>query len=244
MSDKPPSGGSSYGEGVKWTIGLSGAAVAAVFLHLDEIGKQPTYAHWLIAIAVGLFTISIICGVNYLHWLMADDTDRDRQREIKEELSALHQGQNPEHAENTDNRETKDSQEADRRALLKERLAKHRKRSDKSYKVKPRWHVAYLVSFLLAAVLSSIALFIAVVQAHAPDKEGKKEAECVCNNKFSAAATPNRFAVTYSALHQGLHDKETHTFLLDQQTGEVWQMRCTAQGKVEFQPVSVIRPSK
>ena len=244
MSDKPPGvGSSSYGEGVKWTIGLSGAAVAAVFLHLDEIGKQPTYAHWLIAIAVGLFAISIMCGVNYLHWLMADDTDRDRQREIKEELSALDQGANWEDAENTDNKESKDKQEDDRRSLLKKRLAKHRKRSDKSYKVKPRWHVAYLVSSLLAAVLSSIVLFIAVVQAHAPQQEGKKEAECVCG-KFSAAATSNRFAVTYSALHQGLHGQETHTFLLDQQTGEVWQMRCTAQGRIEFQPVLVIRPSK
>jgi hypothetical protein len=243
MSDKPPSVGSSYSEGVKWTIGLSGAAVAAVFLHLGEIGKQSTYARWLIAIAVGLFAISIMCGVNYLHWLMADDTDRDRQKEIKEELSALDQGENREDAEDTDNQNSKDNQEDDRRALLKKRLVKHRKRSDKSYRVKPRWHVAYLVSFLLAAMLSSIVLFIAVVQAHAPQEQGKKEAECVCG-KFPAAATSNRFAITYSALHQGRHGKETHTFLLDQQTGEVWQMQCTAQDKVEFQPVSVIRNSK
>jgi hypothetical protein len=240
MSDKPTSAGSSsYGEGVKWTIGLSGAAIAAVFLHLDEIGKQPMYVHWLIAIAAGLFAVSIMCGVNYLHWLMADDTDRDRQKEIKEELSELNQSENLKEAENADRGH---DQEGDRRALLRKRLLKHRKRSDESYEVKPRWHVAYLVSFLLAAILSSIILFVAVVQARAPQEEEKKEAKCVCE-RLSSPEVSNRFTVTYSALHRGLHGNEIHTFLLDQQTGETWQMRCTAQGKVEFQPVSVNRPS-
>jgi hypothetical protein len=172
---------------------------------------------------VGLFAISILCGVNYLHWLMAYETDRDRRKEITNELATL---------------ATTDP----RRSLLEERFKNHTIRSDRSYIVKPRWHISYLVSFLFASVLSTAMLFLAIIHPRPEACDSKKKPECPCNLPSGAsAAPPDRFIVTYSALHQGAHGKETHTFLLDQQTGEVWQMRCFAKNQVEFVPVSVIR---
>lgn len=46
-------------------------------------------------------------------------------------------------------------------------------------------------------------------------------------------ASPN-FEVTYSANHRTGHGKEQHTFLLNRATGDMWQMVCSADGRVEF----------
>jgi hypothetical protein len=45
---------------------------------------------------------------------------------------------------------------------------------------------------------------------------------------------PSRFAVAYSAVHQTNHGREAHTFLINESTGELWQMVCAPDGTVAF----------
>ena len=223
--DTPAASGSGYSDGVKWTIGLSGAAVAGAFLHLDELGKQPTAARWVLAFAAAGFAVSIISGVNYLHWLMAADVARVRLPEIKKEQDAL------------GTPTPTDKEKVDRVATLDRRYKKYAKKIERSYVVSPRWHVAYIVSFIVAAVLATMVFFAAMVRSSA---QSDRHLDKRCNvDKAPSPVPPNRYIVTYSALHQGRHGKETHTFLLDQQTGQLWQMRCTAGGSVEFHPIQV-----
>jgi hypothetical protein len=50
-----------------------------------------------------------------------------------------------------------------------------------------------------------------------------------------AVAVPLRFTITQSAVHKPRKGMEAHTFLLNQQTGEVWQMVCDGpSGAVSF----------
>lgn len=46
-----------------------------------------------------------------------------------------------------------------------------------------------------------------------------------------------RYAVAYSAVHQTNHGREAHTFLVEETTGNLWQMRCTPDESVEFKGV-------
>jgi hypothetical protein len=55
--------------------------------------------------------------------------------------------------------------------------------------------------------------------------------------KAEFAQVPSHFAVTYSAVHQTNHGREAHTFLIDQSTGDVWQMICAPDGTVAFNPI-------
>lgn len=224
--DTPAASGSGYSDGIKWTIGLSGAAVAGAFLHLDELSKQPTLTRWVLAIAVAGFAISIISGVNYLHWLMAADVARIRIPEIEKEQQAL------------GTPAPSDKEGVERVATLGRRHKKYGKKIERSYVVSPRWHVAYIVSFIVAAVLATIIFFGAIVRQVAQSDGQPPKSQC-SGNCPTVLPPANRYLVTYSALHQGRHGKEVHTFLLDQQTGQLWLMRCTTSGTVEFQPVAV-----
>lgn len=224
--DTPAASGSGYSDGVKWTIGLSGAAVAGAFLHLDELSKQPTPGRWILAFAVACFAISIISGVNYLHWLMAADVARIRIPEIEKEQIDLG---TPDPA---------DKAKVERCDTLDKRHKRYVKKIERAYVVSPRWHVAYIVNFIIAAALATIIFFAAIVR-HSAQPDGQQNKQCNVGKCPTTVAPANRFVVTYSALHQGRHGKETHTFLLDQQTGQLWQMRCNASGTVEFRQIAV-----
>lgn len=52
-----------------------------------------------------------------------------------------------------------------------------------------------------------------------------------------APPVASRYAVTYSAVHQTNHGREAHTFLVDETTGNLWQMRCTPDDSVEFKGI-------
>ena len=45
----------------------------------------------------------------------------------------------------------------------------------------------------------------------------------------------HRFAIVYSATHPSRGGQVQHTFLLDRQTGDFWQMVCQKNGTVAFQ---------
>ena len=83
----PASPRAAYIDGLKWIIGLSTAAIAGVFLHLQELGRLPQCPRIVVAVAVGLFFISIFSGVNYLVWLTTVDVDKERNKEIDMELT-------------------------------------------------------------------------------------------------------------------------------------------------------------
>jgi len=52
-----------------------------------------------------------------------------------------------------------------------------------------------------------------------------------------AGPPPARYAITYSAVHQTNHGREAHTFLVDETTGHLWQMRCTTDDTAQFKRI-------
>ena len=88
-----------------------------------------------------------------------------------------------------------------------------------------RWYWVLSVPFYLGAFLGVLAFCVLIAL---PGKEAVKP----------VVVDPLRFAVVPSAVHRTRHGMQAHTFLLNQQTGEVWQMICGPDGEaVEFRRV-------
>lgn len=87
-----------------------------------------------------------------------------------------------------------------------------------------RWYWVLSVPFYLGAFLGVVAF--CVVIALPVDKPRV------------TIPVPLRFTVLQSAVHRTKMGMQAHTFLLNQQTGEIWQMICGPQGDmVEFRRV-------
>ena len=223
LGSTPASPRAAYIDGLKWIIGLSTAAIAGVFLHLQEIGRLPQCPRIVVAVAVGLFFISIFSGVNYLVWLTTVDVVKERNKEIDTELADT----------------TLDEPQKD---LLKTEKGKRLKRINKSKKVNPYWHKGHLIAFSIAALLSAVILCFAVLKA-ASSVEKKDDANKGGVNKDPEKGVPADFArydIVYSATHKYGSGMEAHTFLLDRRTGDLWQMICQPKGTVAFSRVKKI----
>src|SRR5437870_859929 len=113
----------SYVDGVKWLVGLSVGAVGGVFLHYEQIVKQPHWVRVTLGADVGLFLLSILGGVHYLLWINAVRTHKDRIAEIESKLPGT-----PDSLEKTEMEGKRDESKAKLKSAAKNM---------------PSWHLAY-----------------------------------------------------------------------------------------------------
>jgi hypothetical protein len=86
-----------------------------------------------------------------------------------------------------------------------------------------RFHIGTMVTFALAGAATLVCLGF-VLNAPPPPKP-------------AVAAVPNHYVLNHVLVHTGGRLSHSHTFLVDQQTGELWLMTCRADKTVEFRRV-------
>jgi hypothetical protein len=217
MAETSSSAIGTYGEGVKWLVGLSASVVAGAFLHLKEIDGQPLYLRILIAAALILFFVSIWSGINYLLWLNAVGADRERIKESREELRG--------------------SVTEKEKLELERRIDRSKGRIGVSETAMPPWHQLYTYTFAGGLAISMLSITLALIVAPTPRGEPQSEKNPSLSKNEVAIAPTSRFHLGYSAVHQTSHGKEAHTFLVDDQTGRIWQMMCMSKDEVTFKQV-------
>ncbi|HVN06710.1 MAG TPA: hypothetical protein VMT86_19965 [Bryobacteraceae bacterium] len=58
-----------YADAIKWSVGLSGAAIGGIALHFADLERTPGWVHACVVAALFGFAVSIFSGVIYLPWL-------------------------------------------------------------------------------------------------------------------------------------------------------------------------------
>jgi hypothetical protein len=211
MVESPQNPRSAYAEGMKWVLALSIAAVAGAFLHLSDLSKLPVWLKLTAAGDTAAFLVGAFLGVQYLIRVFTDDVRRKQLSDTEGNASAT-------------------EADKDRAEDLRLDLSK----SDTSRPKLYRWHA---ISTCIAAVLTLVFLPAAILTF----KDDAKKLECpcgcttVCQGTNQISIAPDRFAIVYSAAHPGRGGQVQHTFLLDQQTGNLWQMVCRKNGTVAFE---------
>lgn len=212
MTDTAGNSRTTYMEGMKWALALAIAAVAGAFLHLSDLSKLPGWLKILAAVASAGFLIAIFFGVHYLIRLFTDDVRRQELAEIEAKKNGTDED--------------------------KARAAKLRGKLGDSDKSRPWLYRTQVTASVVASALALVFLPFAILQY----KDDPKKPEAVCCPPpccARAEASPpgvDRFAVVYSAVHRGRGgERMQHTFLLDKQTGKLWQMICQKNGTVAFQ---------
>jgi len=218
MPEPSQDAAAGYVDAVKWLVGISGAVLAGVFLHPEIVYRLPFWGRVYFALTMFLFGVSIFGGVVYLFWINRVRRRKERIAEIDKEQSAPVVIPDPQRA--------KDLKE-EREALLKEET--------KSKKLLDIWFGIFTGAFYLGSFMGLILFCVQVALA-------EKCKDCKDNKKDDAAKTilvdPLRFTLAQSAVHKTAHGMQAHTFLLNQQTGEAWQMICDQRGNVvAFQKV-------
>jgi len=93
------------------------------------------------------------------------------------------------------------------------------------------------VLFFVGIMALGTALVSALWSAPASSSmDGEKQKVCIC---VKACDSEGRFAISTSAPVIGNAPAHQHTFLLDRQTGRVWDMVCESRKTVRFQKVEV-----
>jgi hypothetical protein len=58
-----------YADAIKWSVGLSGAAIGGIALHFADLERTPVWVHACVVAALFTFAVSIFSGIIYLPWL-------------------------------------------------------------------------------------------------------------------------------------------------------------------------------
>lgn len=214
MSDKSANAADAaagYVDLAKWIVGLCAAVFAGFFLHPEHITEWPVKAKWVVAIVLFILGISIISGIFYPFWLNWLRRQREKLDEVERELSI--------------------ESDPSRRVELEKRKAKLKNNIDKIGPAATNgWYYVFVYSFCIAAGIGVLGFCFSIVALQKKKPDGPKPPVAV--------ADPLRFTVVQSAVHRTKSGMQAHTFLLNRQTGELWQMVCDAQGKVvSFQRV-------
>jgi hypothetical protein len=204
MADAAPDSIAGYVDGVKWIVGLSGAVLAGVFLHPEQLDGRHPLMRPAVAVILGLFVVSMIGGVVYLLWLLRIKRVKESIKEINEELAAPIVIPNPA-----------------RRAWLECEKKKLEAERDGSGKETGQWFNVLLWPFSIGALAVGVIFCLSVMWPKKPVVVDKP-----------VAPVPLHFTVVQSAVHKTGHGMQAHTFLLNQQTGEMWQMVCDQKGEV------------
>lgn len=202
MPENATDAAAGYVDAVKWIVGLSGAALAGVFLHPEQLPQHPAWIKFVVALVVILFVVNVFAGAGYLVWINRVRRIKERLKEIEDEFSAtITECDDPE-------------------ALAKENdsLTKELKGAPKEMQ---SWYVLLTGSWCAAALIVALLLYVAIVS---PGKTGEIVRAPVVD--------PLSYTITQSAVHRTKNGRQAHTFLLNQQTGEIWQMICDPRGTV------------
>jgi hypothetical protein len=214
MSENAPASDAAAGyvDAVKWIVGLAGAVFAGVFLHPEWILGRPEKMRIYLAVVLFLFGISMIGGVVYLLWINSVRRKKEMLGEIESDLSVPVVTPDP-----AKRKELQDKWDSTRGKLKKAQSRMN------------FWYAVLSVPFYVAAFLGVVAFCVWVAWPQKSADDGKKP---------PTVADPLRFTITQSAMHKTKKGMEAHTFLLNQQTGEVWQMVCDGpSGAVSFRRV-------
>lgn len=212
MPDAPvQDAAAGYVDAVKWLVGISGAVLAGVYLHPEMLTGLPQRGRVYLALVMFLFGMSIFGGVVYLFWINRVRRRKELIAEIEKEQSAP--------VVVPDREREKDLREK------KEKLIDEEKRSQRLLGV---WFAVFTGAFYLGSLMGLImfCVQVALAQKH-DDCKKKKDSEAK-----TVLVDPLRYTVTQSAVHRTVHGMQAHTFLLDQRTGELWQMICDPKGVV------------
>lgn len=211
MPDAPlQDAATGYVDAVKWLVGISGAVLAGVYLHPEMLTRLPQQGRVYLAVVMFLFGVSIFGGVVYLFWINRVRRRKERIAEIEKEQSAP--------MVIPDQERVKTLRES------KEKLVEEEK---KSQKLLDLWFAVFTGAFYLGSLMGLImfCVQVALTQKHDDCKKKDGEAKTVLVDSL-------RYTLTQSAVHRTAHGMQAHTFLLNQQTGEVWQMICDQKGAV------------
>ncbi len=202
----------SYVDLAKWIVGLCAAVFAGFFLHPEHITEWPGWARWVVAFVLFLLGLSIISGILYPFWLSWMRRQREKMDEVEKDLSI-----------------TSDPSE---RATLTKRKAKLKNYIEKAGPARTNLvYKVFVYSFCIAAFVGMLGFCGSILALQKKKPDGPKPPPV-------AVADPLRFTVVQSAVHKTKSGRQAHTFLLNRQTGEIWQMVCDAQGNVvSFQRV-------
>jgi hypothetical protein len=228
MAETPGSATGTYGEGVKWILTIASAAIAGAFIHLKEVEEQIIPVQALLALSLALFVYSIWTGMNYLLWLNTVPVVWDRLREYREELLKLKANAAPDLAKESE---------------LQGRIEKESKIIKVSEEAMPPWHVRYTYSFSAALACATLAVLLSMlVNVAAPKNKDEKKADVTQGGASAHIANEGKahYSLVYSAMHATSKGREAHTFLMNDETGELWQMVCDGPGHVVFQKVARI----
>lgn len=105
------------------------------------------------------------------------------------------------------------------------RINEAKQKVEKATKKAHGFHLKTMVTFLVAGIATIVVLFLSLL---APPPAETKEVR----------PHPNKFLITTSQIYSKGRLSHSHTFLLNQQTGEVWQMICSKDEFVEFRRVN------
>jgi hypothetical protein len=214
MSETAPASDAAAGyvDAVKWIVGLAGAVFAGVFLHPEWILGRPEKMRIYLAVVLFLFGISMIGGVVYLLWINSVRRKKEVLGEVESELSEPVVSPDPKKKEDL--------------TTKRDRIGVELKKAQGHMNL---WYAVLSVPFYVAAFLGVVAFCVWVAWPQKSADDGKKP---------PTVADPLRFTITQSAVHRTKKGMEAHTFLLNQQTGEVWQMVCDGpSGAVSFRRV-------
>jgi hypothetical protein len=103
-----------------------------------------------------------------------------------------------------------------------------KQRLDQANEKVAQFHYLTMAAFALACLATVACLGVVLFQPAAATKPLKPE---------SAPIIKNAYALTNLPVHVGGQLSHSHTFLLNQQTGAVWQMTCRKGSLVEFHRV-------
>jgi hypothetical protein len=201
----------SYVDLAKWIVGLCAAVFAGFFLHPEHIVEWPLKARSVVAIVLFILGISIVSGILYPFWLNWMRRQREKLDEVEKELSI--------------------TSDPSRRAELASRRAKLKDNIDKAGPARTNLvYKVFVYSFCVAAFVGVVGFCASIVALQKKKPDDPKPPVAVID--------PLRFTVVQSAVHKTKSGMQAHTFLLNRQTGEIWQMVCDAQGNVvSFQRV-------
>lgn len=222
MADEKKGELTSYSAGVNWLVGLSAAVVGGAFLHYTDIQPFSLGIRMAFFAVVLMFFVAIWAGVNYAFWLFHVEDDRAyRERLITKSKDTTY----PE-----DEREKYKKAADDVKSSLE----------DANWWVSNVYHPALLWSFPVGLIGAAFLLGAALWTGQKIETDKDKDNDCKCCSRCGTAQTTsvNHFVVVQSAAHRTPSRMQTHTFLLDQDKGDIWMMICGKDGKdVAFQRV-------
>lgn len=151
----------------------------------------------------------------YLLWVNTVPLVRDRIKQNKEELAAV---------PNTD---------VAKKAEIERRIAEQTETIKISESAMPSWYKHYTYSFSTALVCATVALLLSMVMNAASKKASNVGVE-------HQTISHSHYSLALSAVHATGKGREAHTFLINDETGDLWQMVCDQGGHVAFQKVKRI----